>query len=69
MAIADIIIGNRCRYDMGDIDALAKSICKIGLLNAVVITRDGALVAGARRIAACLLLGWTHIPVSIFEDE
>ena len=67
--ISEIIIGVRHRHDMGDIAALAESIRKIGLLNPPVVTRDGNLVAGARRIAACLLLGRTHIPVSILEDQ
>jgi ParB family chromosome partitioning protein len=67
--ITDITIGERVRRDMGDIADLAESIRKIGLLNAVVVTSDGTLVAGARRLAACRSLGWKTIPVTILHDK
>lgn len=62
--ISDIKIGPRFRKDLGDIDTLAKSIKKIGLLHPVVINRNDELVAGARRIEACKKLGWAEIPVT-----
>src|SRR5258708_5640333 len=69
-AITDIIIGVRHRRDMGDIDALASNVREVGMLHPVVITKDGVLVAGARRIEAAKLLGWTEIPVTIVDlDE
>jgi ParB-like chromosome segregation protein Spo0J len=60
-------IGARHRRDMGDIDALARSIADVGLLHPVVVRPDGMLIAGARRIAACRRLGWSKVPVRIME--
>ena len=67
MRIADIRIGERHRKDMGDIEGLARSIDEIGLLHPVVVRPDGTLVAGERRIKACLLLGWQDIPVTVID--
>jgi ParB family chromosome partitioning protein len=63
--ISDIIIGDRCRQDLGDIAALAKSMRDLGLLQPVVITQDNKLVAGRRRLAAALELDWTVVPVHV----
>ena len=67
MRIAEIQIGERHRKDMGDIEGLARSIEEIGLLHPVVVRPDGMLVAGERRIKACLLLGWQDIPVTVID--
>lgn len=60
--IADIKIGDRRREDLGDVEALAESIRKFGLLAPPVLTDDGELVAGQRRIEAMKRLGWTETP-------
>lgn len=60
--IADIWIGDRRREDLGDIEALAESIRQYGLLAPPVLTDDGTLVAGQRRVEAMKLLGWTETP-------
>ncbi len=60
-----IIIPPRHRKDLGDIPALARSIQEYGLLHPIVIRPDGTLIAGARRLAAVDLLGWTEISVTI----
>lgn len=44
--IADIIIGNRQRRDLGDIEALAASIEDIGLPHPVVLTPQRELISG-----------------------
>jgi hypothetical protein len=45
-----IIIGNRFRKDLGDLDSLAKSIAEIGLLHPIAIAENNELVAGQRRL-------------------
>ena len=50
---------------MGDIEALAKSIKDVGLLQPVVVRTDNRLVSGARRIAAFRELERTEIPVFV----
>jgi ParB family chromosome partitioning protein len=65
LPISAIRIGERVRREMGDIDALARSIDALGLLQPVVITQDCELIAGERRLRACQSLGWTDIPVRV----
>jgi len=56
-SIDSIRIGSRHRTDLGDIEALAASIEKQGLLQPITVTPDGTLVCGARRLAALRQLG------------
>ena len=63
--ISEIRIEARYRYDMGDIAGLAASMADVGQLQPVVITPDGLLVAGERRLAAARSLGWEDIKVHI----
>lgn len=60
-----ITVGHRHRMDLGDIEALATSIEKHGLLQPPTITPEGFLVCGARRLAAVRKLGWRTISVWI----
>ena len=60
-----IKVGSRFRRDLGDIDALAKSISTVGLLHPIVINENNELIAGVRRLEACKKLGWTDIPVHV----
>jgi ParB-like chromosome segregation protein Spo0J len=65
--IAKIIIGDRARTNLGDIDALARSIEENttdnfdGLLHPILLTSQYKLVAGFRRLKAFEKLGRTHI--------
>lgn len=53
-----IIVGFRYRKDLGDLRPLADSIAEVGLLHPIVVTAEGLLIAGQRRLEACRLLGW-----------
>ena len=44
--VESILVGTRHRADLGDIDALAASIDRDGLLQPLTITIDGVLVCG-----------------------
>lgn len=48
--------------------SLQSSIRRVGLINAVVVTKDHVLVAGERRLEACKAIGWSTIPVRWAED-
>lgn len=61
--VDSILVGTRHRADLGDIDALAASIDRDGLLQPLTITIDGVLVCGARRLAAIKKLGWRTVNV------
>ena len=61
--VDSIIVGTRHRADLGDIDALAASIEREGLLQPLTVTIDGVLVCGARRLAAIKQLRWRTVSV------
>lgn len=58
----------RQRRELKDIDKLAGSIQRRGLINPPVIARDGQLIAGERRWEAIKSLGWTSIPVQYIDE-
>lgn len=68
--ISSIVVerSERQRRELNNIDDLAESIHRIGLINPVVITPDRVLVAGERRLTACKQIGWTSIPVQFTTD-
>lgn len=61
--IEDIKVEGRHRKDLGDIQSLMLSIREVGLLQPIVVTADGRLIAGERRLEACRRLGWESVPV------
>jgi len=65
--IASIKVGGRYRKDLGNIEALARSIKEVGLLHPLVITPGGELIAGQRRLEACRRLGWREVPVRLVD--
>jgi len=62
---------HRIRKEAGDLTSLIASIQKLGLLNPVVVTEDYRLVAGFRRLRACVQLGWTEIEANVvpYKDD
>lgn len=65
LPIDSISVINRHRKDMGDIDALAESIRKIGFLHPIIVTTKGRLVAGHRRLEAAKCLELAEVPVCV----
>jgi N6-adenosine-specific RNA methylase IME4/ParB-like chromosome segregation protein Spo0J len=65
--IDQIQVGFRYRKDLGDLRPLADSIAEVGLLHPVVVTPEGRLIAGQRRLETCRQLGWTDIPVTVVD--
>jgi ParB-like chromosome segregation protein Spo0J len=63
--ISKIQVKNRIRKDFGDIDGLAESIQKLGLLQPIVVTPGMILIAGERRLTAVKQLGWGEIETTI----
>ena len=62
-----IVVENRHRRDLGDLDSLRMSIFELGLLHPIVVDRDRKLVAGQRRLEACKQLGWETIEVNVVD--
>ncbi len=66
--IDEIEVGKRFRKELGDLRALIASIEEVGLLHPVVITTDGKLLAGARRLKAVQKMGWLEVPVMVADN-
>lgn len=61
IAIADIKIGNRMRKFFGNIEELANSMARFGLMTPIVLDEQNHLIAGHRRILAAQHLSWPNI--------
>lgn len=60
--ISDIVIGeNRRAIDDDVVNNIRESIRSVGLLNPITIGTNNKLIAGAHRLEACRMLGWTEI--------
>lgn len=66
--ITEIIIDLRMRKIFGDIEGLANSLARFGLLNPIVLDAGNNLIAGHRRIMAAKHLGWDHIAFRRMEN-
>src|ERR1019366_7241713 len=67
MKIDQIDVGFRYRKDLGDLRSLSESIAEVGLLHPVVVTPEGRLIAGQRRLAACRSMGWEGVSVTVVD--
>lgn len=64
-----IVVTDRAREGLGNLEELKESIRKRGLLNAIIVCKkDSELVAGYRRLTCCRDLGWKEIDVRFDED-
>ena len=61
--ITAIIVKERVRKDLGDLDPLMKSMHKYGQFSPLLLTRKLELVAGHRRLTAARQLGWKSVEV------
>lgn len=72
--LSNILVKDRFRKDYGDIQDLADSITKYGLMQNLVVKDQGdttpryRLIAGGRRYAALAILGRTHAQSSIYPE-
>lgn len=68
--IERVIVEERYRRDLGDINALAESIRANNgiLLQPIIVRSSGHLIAGGRRLAACKRLGRNEIEVYVRDD-
>jgi site-specific DNA-methyltransferase (adenine-specific) len=67
IAIKDIKINERIRKEYGDIEDLASSMSRLGQLQPIVLGTDNLLLAGGRRLAAAVHLGWPEIDATRLE--
>jgi ParB family chromosome partitioning protein len=65
--IDDVVVKKRVRNDLGDIEALARSLEKFGQIHPIVISDRNLLIAGGRRLAAAKSLGWRTINATVVK--
>ncbi len=68
VSIHKIIVENRIREDLGDLEQLMASLQKHGQLNPIVIDEDGKLIAGHRRLESAKKLGWLTVETICLKD-
>lgn len=66
--VEQVLVGERRRQDLGDIEGLAASIEAHGLLHPITVNKERELVCGERRLRAFETLGRTSIPAQIREE-
>ena len=69
LKISDIYIGERFRKDLGSLKSLGESIQEKGLIQPITVNENFHLVAGGRRLAACIEIGLDTIPAIIRKIE
>ena len=72
LSINEVVVQDRVRKDLGDIDELCNSIKEVGLIQPIVLTREHYLVAGERRLRSLQRLGINtliHAKTFIYNDE
>jgi len=67
--VSEIKVENRVRASLGSLDALERSIERLGVLQPIGITPDKKLIFGERRLQACKNIGKETIPARIFDVE
>jgi hypothetical protein len=63
----EVVLENRFRKDLGEIDGLMESIRLLGLLQPIGITKENVLVFGQRRLIACQMLGHEAIEAKVVD--
>ena len=69
ISTASIIVENRFRRDMGDLEPLKASMTTLGLLQPIGIGKDRHLVFGGRRLEAARQLGWATIAAKVVDCD
>ena len=67
--IDKIEVGDRIRNDTGNLQELADNIKENGLISPITVNKDHVLLAGERRLKACMLLGWKQIPANVMDTR
>jgi ParB family chromosome partitioning protein len=67
--IKDIVVKNRIRKDLGDIESLAESFRRYGQITPIVINRKNELIAGGRRLEAAKMLQWDYINAVVLDSS
>ncbi len=69
LKVQDIIIGERFRSDLGNMESLKASIREFGLIHPIGVNQDMILIFGYRRLFAYRELGIEQIPAMLFDVD
>jgi N6-adenosine-specific RNA methylase IME4/ParB-like chromosome segregation protein Spo0J len=69
LPIDSIVVESRFRKNLGDLRPLMKSIREVGLIHPIVVSPQGTLIAGRRRLEAFKKLGLKSIPCRVVDLE
>ncbi|AIN92945.1 ParB N-terminal domain-containing protein [Treponema putidum] len=67
--IDDIKVKQRARKEFIEIEELAESLNRVGLLNPIIVNQNNVLIAGQRRLEAAKKLGWKMIEARVLSVE
>jgi adenine-specific DNA-methyltransferase len=67
MQLDEISLGERFRVEYEEIEALAENIKEHGVLEPLLVSKEGVLLAGGRRYKACQVAGLSEVPVVVFD--
>lgn len=67
--IADIVVKERIRKELGDIESLKHSMQKHGILSPIIVTSKNELLAGYRRLTVAKMLGWQEIEAVVYSPR
>ncbi len=67
--VTNIIVKERVRDDIGNLESLTQSIEKFGLLNPITVSEKNELIAGYRRLCAVKALGWDEIECNVVKPK
>ena len=63
-----VVVRERIRSDLGELDALMESLRRHGQFSPILITRDSELIAGHRRLESARRLGWSSIEAVVLDQ-
>jgi ParB-like chromosome segregation protein Spo0J len=66
LPLAQVIVGERIRKDLGDLGDLTDSLRELGILNPLTLGPGNQLIAGQRRLKVAEALGWETVPCRVF---
>ena len=66
--IDEVVVRERIRTDLGELDSLMESLRRHGQFSPILITRDSELVAGHRRLESARRLGWDNIEAAVLDQ-
>ncbi len=69
VAVDSVVVKDRIRKELGNIDSLKKSMREIGQLSPLVLTRQNQLISGYRRLTAAKELGWHSIEAEYVDRD